>query len=86
MLDRVRARFGRHGERSAPALFTARTSPTDHEIRVRERVVPVDAPSVRVHADRLDRPRPRIELTPAQALELARDGNAALHRERPVAD
>jgi hypothetical protein len=47
--------------------------------------VPAAAPAVRVHPERLERPRTRVELTPAQALALARDGTEALQRRRPSA-
>ena len=85
ILDRVRARLGRPREVSAPEVFTARSSPPATETDRPERIVPADAPSVRVHSDRLARPSARIALTPAQALELAREGTEALHRDRPSA-
>jgi hypothetical protein len=67
-------------------MFTARSSPTTSSAEVPERVVPVDAPSVRVHAGRLDRQARRVELTPSQALELAREGTEAVRRrQRPTA-
>jgi hypothetical protein len=85
MLDRVRTRFGRARDRSAPEVFTARSSPSETETPRPERIVPTAAPTVRVHPERVSRPSARVELTPAQALELARDGAEALHRQRPRA-
>jgi hypothetical protein len=85
MLDRVRARFGRARKPTAPEVFTARSSPSEDEAPRSERVVPTAAPTVRVHPERLARPSARVQLTPAQALELARDGAEALHRRRPRA-
>jgi hypothetical protein len=66
-------------------VFTARSSPPTLDAPQPERVVPTDAPSVRVHPDRVARPRARVRLSPAQALELAEHGTEGLERRRPTA-
>lgn len=84
-LGRLRARLRRaEPDPTARGLFTARRSPTVGT-RVPGSVVPVDAPRVTVHPSRLERPIGRVELTPSQALELAREGPEALTRRRPEA-
>jgi hypothetical protein len=85
ILDRVRARFGRRVERSAPEVFTARSSPPAFDTPPAERIVPTAVPSVRVHPDRVARKQARVALTPAQALELAEHGTESLQRRRPTA-
>lgn len=90
-LGRLRARFRRaRAEGTGGRMFTARHSPNEGtrvpDPPVPGPVLPTSAPGVRVHASRLDRPAPRVRLTPSQALELAREGPGALRRPRPRAD
>jgi hypothetical protein len=47
--------------------------------------VPVEAPRITVHPSRLERPIGRVELTPSQAIELAREGPESLTKQRPEA-
>lgn len=89
-MNRLRAllRFRRaRSESTSHGVFTARSSPGTPTLgtRVPERIIPSAAPRVTVHQARLDRPTGRVELTPSQAIELARQGPAALRRKRPEA-
>jgi hypothetical protein len=65
-------------------MFTARRSPTVGT-QVPDPVVPVEAPRITVHPSRLERPIGRVELTPSQAIELAREGPESLTKQRPEA-
>jgi hypothetical protein len=45
----------------------------------------VETPRITVHPSRLERPIGRVELTPSQAIELAREGPESLNKQRPEA-